>query len=107
MKAKVQRARQQATERNKEFGCVVNRDLPATMIVAASGLSSAAFAATVNEVIPRSASNRSVLRSLRVARTLADVHERESICLWDVAQAWRWQAEEAAHERGEMVRSLD
>ncbi len=107
MKARVQRARQQANARNEAFGCVVNRDLPATMIVAASGLTSTAFAATVNEVIPRSASNRSVLRCLRVARTLADVHGRETMCLWDVAQAWQWQAEEAAHERGEMVRSLD
>ena len=107
MRTAVSRAREQAYERNKAYGCRVNRDLPAAMLLAASGLSAGEFTAVVNGIIPRSASNRSVLRSLRVARTLADIHAREAIAAQDVAQAWSWQAEEAAHERGEMVHSLN
>ncbi|MBM4252623.1 MAG: ATP-binding protein [Deltaproteobacteria bacterium] len=106
MRTAVSRARQRAYERNRAFGCCVNRDLPATTLLEASGLAATDFAGVVNDVIPSSASNRSVMRCLRVARTLADIHDRETLSESDLVQAWRWQAEAAAHERGEMVHSL-
>ena len=57
----------------------------------------------VNRRIPRSASSRSVLRCLRVARTLADVEGSEVMREEDLDQAWRWQAERAAQDRGDTV----
>jgi magnesium chelatase family protein len=103
MRAVVEQVRHTAEKRNRRHGVVFNADLQAKHLAAVSGLSSDEFGALVNRRIPRSASSRSVLRCLRVARTLADVAGRAEMSEDDVDQAWRWQAEKSAQERGDAV----
>ena len=56
--------------------------------------------------IPQTASQRSLIRSVRIARTLADIHDREKINSSDLIQAWKWQPESAAHARGDFALGL-
>ena len=102
----VQQARDIALQRNCQFGVEFNRDLPPQTLIAASGLQHGEFASLVNSLIPRSASNRAVVRCLRVARTLADLRSQAVLERTDIEQAWSWQAEPAARERGEMAHGL-
>ena len=102
----VQQARHIALQRNSQFGVEFNRDLPPQTLVAASGLPHGDFAALVNSIIPRTASSRAVVRCLRVARTLADLRSQPVLERADIEQAWSWQAEPAARDRGEMVHGL-
>jgi len=106
MADRVRAARAFAARRNEGLGCVVNRDLAAHQLVAAAGLPTGVFASLVNRVVPRSASSRSVMRTLRVARTLADLASSVQVRAVDLEQAWRWQAERAAVERGEDIAGL-
>lgn len=101
--ARVAQSRARAAARNACFGLRYNRDLAAHHLVAASGLAPDEFAGAVNAVFPRAASSRAVLRALRVARTLADLDESETIRSVDLEQAWAWQAEAAARQRGETL----
>jgi magnesium chelatase family protein len=101
--ARVLRTRARAAARNVRFGVLSNRDLPAHQLVGASGLEPGEFARAVNATFPRAASSRAVLRALRVARTLADLDESETIRNGDLEQAWAWQAEAAARQRGETL----
>lgn len=103
MRRTVQKAREMAQERNRAFGVVFNADLKARDLVQASGLSPEVFGALVSARIPQTASSRSVLRCLRVARTLADIDGRPTLGEGDIDQAWHWQAEKAAQERGEAI----
>jgi magnesium chelatase family protein len=102
----VQQARDVALQRNSQFGVEFNRDLPPQTLIAASGLPHGDFAALVNSMIPRTASNRAVVRCLRVARTLADLRSQVVVERVDIEQAWGWLAEPAARDRGEMVHGL-
>lgn len=97
----VTQAREFAKTRNQRFGIEFNRDLEAKDLVAASGLDSATFSDLINTAIKKSTSNRSMIRMLRVARTLADMDQSETIRAEDLHQAWSWQAEPAAAARGE------
>lgn len=103
MRVVVERVRQLSSARNRPLGVVFNADLRARHLADVSGLSHQEFAQLVNRLLPRSASSRSVLRCLRVARTLADVDGSEVMREEHLDQAWRWQAERAAQERGETV----
>ena len=100
---KVATARSFGRSRNLGFGVVINRDLPAASLVEVCGLTGEVFGELVNRILPASTSNRSIIRTLRVARSLADVEEQASIREIDLRQAWEWQAEKAAVERGERV----
>jgi magnesium chelatase family protein len=100
------RARQFARERNRAFGLCYNRDLQADHLIAASGLASSTFQALVDTVIPSSSGKRSVIRSLRVARTLADLDERAAIEKEDLQQACKWLADACAKERGDKAYGL-
>jgi magnesium chelatase family protein len=99
--ARVEAARSFGAARNGNLGVALNRDLGAQHLVQASGLSTRGFAALVSGIVPRSASSRAVLRCLRVARTIADLAASAEIRPEDLAQAWSWQAERAAQDRGE------
>jgi magnesium chelatase family protein len=103
MREKVRAAQERATRRNAAFGTRFNSQLPAQYQVAASGLASGAFEALVNQRLPRAASTRSLIRCLRVARTLGDLADSPSIREEDLATAWAWQAEPAAAARGEQL----
>ncbi len=87
--------------RNSKFSAEYNRDLKASDMIKASGLESSEFSALVGTVVPVQASNRSVLRSLRVARSIADLRSDPKISLADLKLSWSWQADPAAKARGE------
>jgi magnesium chelatase family protein len=96
LRERVAAARAFARARNEALGCLVNGELRAEHLVVASGHEPAAFAALVDAATPRGASPRSLLRCLRVARTLADLGGEARVRERDLAQAWRWQAEAVA-----------
>ena len=101
MALSVKESRTFARLRNSAYGVTFNRDLKAAHLIDASGLSKEQFSDLVNTIVPRHASSRSVIRALRVARTLADLDFSLRIREEDLKQAWSWQAEPAAKERGE------
>jgi hypothetical protein len=70
-------------------------------MIKASGLDTAGFAALVSGVVPVQASNRSVLRSLRVARSIADLRSDPKLSVSDLKLSWSLQADPAARARGE------
>jgi magnesium chelatase family protein len=86
----VLKAREFAKARNQKIGANFNRDLKADQLIEASGLASAEFKKIVDSCTPKYATRRAVIRSLRVARTLADLEERTSIQASHIMQAWRW-----------------
>ncbi len=94
-------AREFALVRNKRFSVEYNRDLKASDMIKASGLDTAGFAALVSGVVPVQASNRSVLRSLRVARSIADLRSDPKLSVSDLKLSWSLQADPAARARGE------
>jgi magnesium chelatase family protein len=103
MLATVKAARALAAARNQAFGVTYNSELPAKDLLSASRLGREDFAKWVSQIIPASASSRAVLRTLRVARTLADLDGEEVLRREDIAAAWHWQAEPAARARGEYL----
>jgi magnesium chelatase family protein len=106
MRTQVEAARAAALVRNAAFGVTFNRDLAPRHLVAAAGLSPETFAAIVTRYAPKAATSRSIVRAVRVARTLADLDGVAAVREEDVVAAWAWQAEKAAQERGEDVLGL-
>ena len=96
-------ARQFQIARNHQFGISFNRDLQAKDIITASGLPAAEFAKMIDSHLPKGLGNRTMLRSLRVARTLADIDLSEKIREADIKQAQFWQKDQAALDRGQEV----
>lgn len=86
----VLRARQFARERNEKIGARFNRDLKADQLMEASALSRLEFKRIVDSCTPKYATRRAVIRSLRVARTLADLDEAKAIHMDHILQAWKW-----------------
>ncbi len=86
----VLKARDFSYVRNKKIGALYNRDLKADQLIEASGLSSSDFKKTVDACTPKYATRRAVIRSLRIARTLADLENRESLQSTHLIQAWKW-----------------
>jgi predicted ATPase with chaperone activity len=65
------------------------------------GISSVTLEQWIVAAVPTTLGMRATVRMLRVARTLADCDGRMAISGEDLAQAWTWQAEGSAKERGE------
>nr|MBP9709262.1 ATP-binding protein [Oligoflexales bacterium] len=101
MRKKVVEARNFAYLRNQEFGFVFNRDIPSHHLFSLSGLSSQEFHELVSEAIPPLLSRRSLLKVLKISRTLADLDEVAAIRRSDVLLALSWQSEQATLERGD------
>ena len=95
-----------ARSESQSLGVVFNRDLGLHQLIQASGLPAADFGALVQQIIPDHTGTRSLLRCMKVARTLGDLRQAEAINADDVRQAWRWQSEPAARERGDDLRAL-
>jgi magnesium chelatase family protein len=90
-----------AAARHAELGVRANAEISADQMPAASGCTAQQFDALLEIFIPLRLSNRAILRSLRVARTLADLDGSEAIRTQHVRKAVSWQAVMAARERGE------
>lgn len=96
-------ARQRASGRNGKWGCEFNGDIPSESLFDATGMTERDFAAAVAKSFPKGTSNRGIARALRVARTLADLDDRDGVNVEDIAQAAAWRPEVAARVRGEDV----
>lgn len=106
MKEKVIQARHFGYKRNKKYGIEFNRDIEASNALNISGLSEIALEKMLDKYISKSSSSRSIIRTLRVSRTLADLDQSAAIRDQDFANAWLWQAETAAKERGEELYNI-
>ena len=99
----VLRARALAKSRAPIVGVDLNRDLAPSSVLAAFHRPAEQTLAMIERVIPQHASARSLIRCLRVARTIADVKGREAVEAADLELAWSWQAWSAAKARGEIL----
>jgi magnesium chelatase family protein len=97
----VNAAQEFAKARNDKLGVCANGNLSASQMVAASGLPDDVFYDMIDRHAPGYLSNRGIIRSLRVARTLADLGHRPSISADDFRGAIAWQAESAAASRSD------
>ncbi len=83
-------ARSFGEERNRKLGIHYNRDLRADQLIEASGLNASEFKSLVDAHTPKQATRRALIRSLRVARSLADLEQKKTIQSQHLRQAWQW-----------------
>ena len=103
LKNKISQAREFARERNTKLKVSYNKDLSPEMLLSSSGLPELEFKDLIRSTIPHNISHRSMVRSLQVARSHADLQQRLQISESDIALALRWQSESAAKERGDFA----
>lgn len=106
MKARIEEARAFGFKRNQKYGYTFNWQIRPKDLIKISGLSSETFEKYLGKVTKRGTSARSITKSLRVARSLADLDEKDQIAPEHFEQAWLWQAEASAIARGEPVHIL-
>jgi predicted ATPase with chaperone activity len=97
------RARQRAKSRAELTQVELNRDISSSLVLSTFGQNTAQILKTIEAIIPQHASARSLVRCLRVARTIADIRDREDVLAEDIERAWGWQAWSAARLRGEIL----
>jgi magnesium chelatase family protein len=97
----VERCGEFAAARHALLGVRTNSEISAEQMPAASACAAKQFEGLLDIFIPLRLSNRAILRSLRVARTLADLDGSEALRLTHVRKAVSWQAIMSARERGE------
>jgi magnesium chelatase family protein len=95
MRASVMIGRDRARRRNHRWNVESNRELPPKSLVQVSGLTQNHFDQLIRATIPTTASNRNIVKAIRVARSLADLNDREEIDESDLKLSWGWQAEPA------------
>ena len=103
MRKLVMRARQRAKSRVELTQVELNRDISSSLVLSTFGQNTAQILKTIEAIIPQHASARSLVRCLRVARTIADIRDREDVLAEDIERAWGWQAWSAARLRGEIL----
>jgi len=103
MKDIVRQARDRARVRAKQTGVLLNKDIPPNRIFESLGLPSNKAEMLVTRVISNNVSTRSLLRCLRVTRTIADIMGRDIVHEDDLQLAWSWQSYPAAKKRGEVI----
>lgn len=96
-------ARKMAKSRLYLTGVHLNKDIPPGCIFAALKMPSDKAENLVTKVIPGHSGARSIIRCLRVARTIADIMGSDHVDGDHVAMAWSWQAVSAAKMRGELT----
>lgn len=99
-------AQEHSLARNQTWGRQFNNELGAQDLALASGLSPSDFHELIEAYVPGDLSHRGLIRSLRVARSLADLARREEICPSDLKKALGWQAQAAAMQRGDDCHGL-
>jgi magnesium chelatase family protein len=92
MSNQVKAAREQAERRNLQWSVTFNRDLPSKDLLTACRLEEKAFLKILRKYTRSTPSQRSVIRALRVARTLADLDDRDAVQEADLATAFGWQS---------------
>jgi magnesium chelatase family protein len=87
--------------RNRELGVLFNCELAAKHMIKASKLTELDFSKLVDKISAKRMSNRGLIRSLRVARSIADLELRPQLTDEDLKMAINWQADVAAEQRGD------
>jgi magnesium chelatase family protein len=103
MRAVVAQARERSQARSVSTGATLNRDIPSVHVLNTFGRTAGESLKMIEQIIPSHASARSLIRCLRVARTIADVENRDAVLKADIERAWGWQAWSAARQRGEIL----
>jgi magnesium chelatase family protein len=96
MKQTVHLAREFAVKRNIAHGFEAHQTLGGREILRMEGENRENILSTVAEVIPAWISSRTIIKVLRVARTVADLELRAHIQPQDLQTAWGWQRESKA-----------
>ena len=102
MARRVLDARAMARERFARTGVTLNRDLRAVDILEAFGGDRNSILGAIEKMTAASVSSRSLIRFLRVARTIADVEGVSDVKLEHIERAWSWHPVSAARRRGEV-----
>lgn len=89
--AATERARRFMTHRNEAFGVTINRDLKMDQLLASNNLDEREKAGVLKLMGQQKLSARAFLKSLRVARTLADMEERPLFNRSHFLRAITWQ----------------
>jgi magnesium chelatase family protein len=97
--AKVVEARKLSWQRNKEFGVTYNSELKAQDILAACKIEKDIFESTLCTQKFSQLTTRSLIRCLRVSRTLADIDKSKQVCKKHIEDALVWSAVECARQR--------
>jgi magnesium chelatase family protein len=93
MKHTVHMAREFALKRNAEHGFEAHQQLGGREILRMEGKNREKILAIVAELIPAWISSRTIIKVLKVARTVADIGLRPHIEPHDLQTAWAWQRE--------------
>jgi magnesium chelatase family protein len=94
MREDVLSARDFAHHRNHRYNAQYNSELQQNDLLSALGLSHETLDSYIKEFIPKALSTRTLIKVLRVTRTLADMEQREKVAAEDVQQAATWNYEE-------------
>ncbi len=87
----VRSARLFAAERHEKLGIHANRDISSQHIATSCNLSGSKLTSLLAATVPKSASNRVVLKMMRVARTLADIDANDTVEKEHMKEAVSWQ----------------
>ena len=101
MQASVAESLAFSLQRNHKLGLNYNNTIPAKQLLRVSCLSLADFQKLLKQKFLQGLSKRSLLKTLRVARTIADLELKERVELRHLREAYSWQAESAGKERGD------
>lgn len=106
MQERVQKCLAFGRKRNHKLGIRFNNTIPARHLLAVSGLPSVEFRKLLDAKYLQKLSKRALIKTLRVARTLADIELQETLSATHLQNAYSWQAESAAHARGDYAIGL-
>ena len=101
MQASVAESLNFSLHRNQKLGLHYNNTIPAKQLLRVSCLSLVDFQKLLTQKFLQGLSKRSLLKTLRVARTIADLELKERVELRHLREAYSWQAESAGRERGD------
>lgn len=100
---KVQKGQDFGKERNKKWQVIYNKNLRAEHLMEAFGANKKEFNLLLSQLHLDKLSNRSMLKVLRVARTLADLDLSEKVREADLLKALSWTQDSCAKSRGDLA----
>ena len=106
MQARVLKCLAFSKKRNRTLGLRFNNTIPARHLLTVSGLQATEFRKLLEASYLQKLSKRALIKTLRVARTLADIDLQAKISEAHLRSAYDWQAESAAQERGDFAIGL-
>jgi predicted ATPase with chaperone activity len=93
MRDQVLNARDFSLFRNRKFGIKLNNEIGSSQILDSLGICHDQVEEYIKKFVPKLNSTRTLVKILRVARTLADIELRETVNEEDIKQAASWSYE--------------